>query len=142
MLTRKTAAIAFMTILISAWLVALVTQMEAQTPDEQKQALIGEWRGVWPGVHGDSSTIIIHEINAAKATARCTYIVNQTDSGKKENEVLATFFPGPNPKLEFKVRGNDFTCVLKKDLLEVSFVGSVRGVPMSNTTMMQKYPKK
>jgi len=142
MITRKITTIALMGILIIAWLAFFLTQVEAQTTDEQKQALIGEWRGMWPGAHGDSSTLIIHEIDAAKAKARCTYIVNQTDSGKSEHEVLADFFPGPNPKLEFKARGNEYKCLLRNNVLEISFVGSVRGVPMSNATKMEKYPKK
>ena len=74
-----------------------LTRVEAETTDEQKQALIGEWRGVWPGLHGDSSTLIIHEIDAVKAKAKCTYILNQVDLGKSEHQVVADFFPGPNP---------------------------------------------
>jgi hypothetical protein len=142
MITRKTTTIACIGILIIAWLAVFLTQVKAETTDEQKQALIGEWRGVWPGVHGDSLTLIIHEIDDAKAKARCTYIVNRRRSGKSKHEVLADFFPGPNPKLEFKARGNDFKCVLLNNVLEISFVGSVRGVPMSNATKMGKYPKK
>ena len=46
MVTRKSTAVAFMAILIIAWLVVFVTQVEPQTTDEQKQALIGEWNGV------------------------------------------------------------------------------------------------
>jgi hypothetical protein len=64
------------------------------------------------------------------------------DSGKSEHEVLADFFPGPNPKREFKARGNDFKCVLINNVLEISFVGSSRGFPMSNATKMEKYLKK
>lgn len=75
MVTKKTSAIV-LGILITTWLAFFLTQVEAQTTDEQKQALIGEWRGVWPGMRGDSSTLIIHEIDAAKAKARCTYILN------------------------------------------------------------------
>jgi hypothetical protein len=115
---------------------------EEMAIDEQKLALIGEWRCDWPGISGDSSTLIIHEIDAAKGKARCTYIRYPGDSDKSEHKVLADFFPGANPKLTFKTRGNDLTCVLYKDILAISFVGSVRGVPMSNTTTMYKYPKK
>ena len=117
---------------------------EEMAIDEQKLALIGEWRCDWPGAHGDSSTLIIHEIDAAKGKARCTYIVYPGDSDKSEHEVLADFFPGANPKLTFKnARGDDLTCVLyNKEILGISFVGSVRGVPMSTTTTMYKYPKK
>lgn len=140
--TRKTAIIVIITILGSAWLLANGTQMEAQTSDEQKQALIGEWKGVWPGIHGDSSTLIVHEIDDANAKARCTYIVDQKDLGKSEHEVMADFLPGPDPQLKFRARDNDFTCVLYKDLLSISFVGSVRGVPMSNSTTMKRHPKK
>lgn len=141
MITRKTTTIVFIGVLIIVWLVAPLTQVEAETTDEQKQALMGEWRGVWPGMHGDTSTLGIHEIDAAKVKARCTYIVNQPDLGKSEHEVLADFFPGPNPKLEFKTRGNEYKSVLKNNVLEISFVGSVRGVPISNATKMEKYPK-
>ena len=113
-----------------------------QLMNEQKLALIGEWRCDWPGISGDSSTLIIHEIDAAKGKAHCTYIAYPGDSVKSEHKVLADFFPGANPKLTFKTRGNDFKCVLYKDILAISFVGSVRGVPMSNNTTMYKYPKK
>ena len=142
MITRKTTTIAFMGILIIAWFVVPLTQVEAETPDEQIKILIGEWRGLWPGFRGDSSTLIIHEIDAAKAKARCTYIANQPDFGKSEYEVLADFFPGPNPKLEFKIpeRGREFKCVLRNNVLEISWVGYPRGFP-SNATKMEKYPK-
>ena len=110
--------------------------------DEQKRALMGEWRCEWPGAQGDCSTLIIHEIDAAKGKARCTYIAEPGDSMKSEHEVLAEFFPGPNPKLTFKARENDFTCVLYDDFMGISFVGAVRGVQMSNTATMYKFPKK
>jgi hypothetical protein len=142
MITKKTATIAFIGILIITWLMVPLTRVEAETTDEQKQALIGEWRGVWPGLHGDSSTLIIHEIDAVKAKAKCTYILNQVDLGKSEHKVVADFFPGPNPRLKFKVRGNDFKCVLINNVLEISFVGASRGFPISNATKMEKYPKK
>jgi len=142
MITRKTPANAFIGILIIAWLMVFLTQVEAETTDEEKQALIGEWRGVWPGMRGDSSTLIIHEIDAAKAKARCTYIINRMDLGKSEYEILADFFPGPNPKLEFKIpeRGYECKCVLRNKVLEISYVNYVRGYP-SNATKMEKYPK-
>ncbi len=53
MVTRKSTAVAFIAILIIAWLVVFVTQVGPQTTDEQKQTLIGEWSGVWPGYAGD-----------------------------------------------------------------------------------------
>ena len=65
MVTRKTTAIAFMVILITACIMGFVTQGEAETTDEQKQALLGEWKGVWPGPSGDTLTLIIHEIDTA-----------------------------------------------------------------------------
>src|SRR4030042_3136583 len=141
MITRKTTTIVFRGVLIIVWLVVPLTQVEAETTDEQKQALMGEWRGVWPGMHGDTSTLGIHEIDAAKAKARCTYIVNQPDLGKSEHEVLADFFPGPNPKLEFKARDKEFKCILRNNVLEISWVDYPRGFP-SNATKMEKYPKK
>jgi len=91
--------------LITAWLAVFLTQVEAQTADKQKQALIGEWRsGVWPGHHGDTSTLIIHEIDAAKAKARCTYITYQKDLGKSEYEILADYFPGQTQNLSLRKR--------------------------------------
>ena len=137
---KKLLITSFLVLVLS--IVAAPVCSEEMAIDEQKLALIGEWRCEWPGVSGDSSTLIIHEIDAAKGKARCTFIVYPGDSVKSEHEVLADFFPGANPKLTFKARGNDFTCVLYKDLLGISFVGSVRGVPYSNTTTMYKYPKK
>lgn len=64
MVTRKGTAVAFIAILIIAWLVVFVTQVEPQTTEEQKQALIGEWNGVWPGYAGDQRRdfyYLIHE---------------------------------------------------------------------------------
>jgi len=112
MATRKTTAVAFIAILITAWLMVFLTQVEAQTTDEQKQALIGEWRGLWAGYQSGSSTLIIYEIDTAKAKARCTY--TDAYSGEKKYPVLADFTPGPDPKLEFKLEGNEFKFVLKK----------------------------
>ena len=137
---KKLLITSFLVIVLS--IVAAPVCSEEMTIDEQKIALIGEWRCEWPGISGDSSTLIIHEIDAAKGKARCTFIAYPGDSDKSEHEVLADFFPGTNPKLTFKARGNDFTCVLYKDILSISFVGTVRGVPMSGTTTMYKYPKK
>ena len=137
---KKLLITSFLFLVLS--IVAAPVCSEEMAIDEQKLALIGEWRCDWPGVSGDSSTLIIHEIDAAKGKARCTFIAYPGDSDKSEHKVLADFFPGANPKLTFKTRGNDFTCVLYKDILSISFVGSVRGVPYSNTTTMYKYPKK
>ena len=141
---KKLLITSFLVLVLS--IVAAPVCSEEMAIDEQKLALIGEWRCEWPGISGDSSTLIIHEIDAAKGKARCTYIRYPGDSDKSEHEVLADFFPGANPKLKFEARredhSKDFTCVLYKDMLAISFVGSVRGVPMSNTTTMYKYPKK
>jgi len=137
---KKLLITSFLILVLS--FVAAPVCSEEMTIDEQKLALIGEWRCDWPGLSGDSSTLIIHEIDAAKGKSRCTYIVYPGDSDKSEHKVLADFFPGANPKLTFKTRGNDFKCVLYKDILAISFVGSVRGVPFSNSTTMYKYPKK
>ena len=137
---KKLLITSFLVLVLS--IVAAPAYSAEMAIDEQKRALIGEWRCEWPGAHGDSTTLIIHEIDAAKGKARCTFIAQPGDADKSEHKVLADFFPGANPKLTFKARGNDFTCVLYKDLLSISFVGSVRGVPMSNTTTMHKYPKK
>ena len=88
MITRKTTTIAFINILIIAGLVVFLTQVEAGTTDQQEQALIGEWRGApWPGVHGNTSILVIHKIDAANGKAQCTYTVNQKDMGKSEYEI-------------------------------------------------------
>lgn len=141
---KKLLIISFLVLVLS--IVAAPAYSEEMAIDEQKRALIGEWRCDWPGASGDSSKLIIHEIDAAKGKARCTFIFQPGDADKSEHEVLADFFPGANPKLKFKARredhSKDFTCVLYKDILSISFVGSVRGVPMSNATTMYKYPKK
>ncbi len=140
MITRKNTTIAFIGILITAWLVVFATQVEAETTDEQKQALIGEWRGLWGGYGRGSSTLIIHEIDTAKAKARCTY----TDAwlGEKKDPILADFIPGPDPKLEFKVEGNELKFVLKKSILQGAFKGMRDGLYVNSTIKMEKYPKK
>ena len=140
MVTRKTTAIAFIGILITAGLVVFFTQVEAQTSDEQKQALIGEWRGLWAGYQSGSSTLIIHEIDTAKAKARCTY--TDVYSGEKKYPVLADFTPGPDPKLEFKLEGNDYNFVLKKGILQGGFKGLRAMGYMSGAIKMEKSPKK
>ena len=141
---KKLLITSFLVLVLS--IVSAPVYGEEMAIDEQKRALIGEWRCEWPGVSGDSSTLIIHEIDAAKSKARCTFIFQPGDAEKSEHEVLADFFPGTNPTLKFKAsrKGHtkDFTCVLYKDILSISFIGSVRGVPMTNTTTMYKYPKK
>jgi hypothetical protein len=137
MITKKTATIAFIGILIITWLVVPFTQVDAQTTDEQKQALIGEWSGMWPGIHSDISTLIIHEIDTEKAKARCTYIC---PSGTYP--VLADFIPGPNPKLEFKVEDRELKFVLKKNILQATVKGMIRGMYLTNSTDMEKKPKK
>jgi len=139
--TRKTSAIAFIGILITAWLMVFVTQVEADTSDEQQQTLIGEWRGVWEGrFYQHSAILIIHEIDTARAKARCTY----TDAhlGEKKYPVLADFTPGPDPKLEFKLEGNEFNFVLKKSVLQGAFKGYRSGVYMKSSIKMEKDPKK
>jgi hypothetical protein len=140
MVTRRTTAVAFIGILIAAWLVVFVIQVEAQTTDEQKQALIGEWRGLSSGYLRASSTLIIHEIDTAKAKARCTY--TSALLGEKKYPVLADFTPGPEPKLEFKVEGNELKFVLKKDILQGAFKGMRDGLFVNSAIKMEKYPKK
>ena len=161
MVTRKTNPIAFIGILITAWLVVFATQVEAQTTDEQKQALIGEWRGVWLGTTLDA-ILVIHEIDTANAKARCTYTTSAL--GAKKHPVLANFTPGPNPKIEFKIandlspkahaiesllvppkEANDYQFVLRKKVLKGAFRGTgmeAAGHSTSSTIQMEKYPKK
>jgi hypothetical protein len=136
MVTRKTIAVAFIPILITAWLVVFAIQVEAQTTEEQKQALIGEWTGMWPGYHQDISTLIIHEIDTEKAKAQCTYVVHG-----ETVPVLADFTPGPKPKLEFKLEQAVLKFVLSKGVLSASVKGIVRGTYVSNATVMKKKPK-
>jgi hypothetical protein len=139
---RKTIAVAFIAILIITWLVVFVTQVEAQTTDEQKQVLIGEWRGVSAGIARVPSTLIIHEIDTANAKARCTF--TSASLGEKKYPVLADFIPGPNPKLEFKLEGIEYKFVLKKNLLQGTFKGfsPAWGRTVHNAIEMEKYPKK
>jgi len=138
MVTRKTTSIAFIGILITAWIIVFVTHVEAETTDEQKQALIGEWKGVWPGPSGDTLTLIIHEIDTAKAKARCTTI--SSVSGEKTH--LADFIPGPNPKLELKPEGNDLKFILKNKVLQGTFKGMRGGTYISNSISMEKKQQK
>ncbi len=140
MATRKIPSIAFIAILIIAWLVVFAPQAVAQNADEQKKALMGEWRGVWEGLSRSSSTLIIHEIDSAKAKARCTF----TDGylGEKKYPVLADFTSGPEPKLEFKLEGNDYNFVLKKNILRGSLKGMSSMGYTSTAIKMEKYPKK
>jgi len=140
MVTRKTTAVAFINILITTWLIVFVTQAEAETTDEQKQALIGEWRGLSSGYLRASSTLIIHEIDTAKAKARCTY--TSALLGEKKYPVLADFTPGPEPKLEFKLEGNEYKYVLKKNILQGAFKGIIDGIYVNSAITMEKYPKK
>lgn len=139
MITRKSPTIAFIGIFITAWLVVFVTQVEAETTDEQQPALIGEWSGVWPGISGDTATLIIHEIDTKKAKARCSYISSHYG---KTYQILADFTPDPNPELEFKVEGNDYQFILKNKVLQGTFKGIYKGMPWENTIDMKKKPKK
>jgi hypothetical protein len=141
MVTRKNNAVAFIAILITAWLVVHVTQVEAQTTEEQKQALIGEWTGVWPSRYSNTATLIIHEIDTAKAKAQCTY-TSDSETGGKKKPVLADFTPGPNPKIEFKLEGNDYKFILKNKVLQATFKGMMGGHYVSNNTSMERKPKK
>jgi len=140
MVTRKTTAVAFIAILIIAWLVVLVTQVGAQTTDEQKQALVGEWRGRSEGYMRAYVTLIIHEIDTAKTKARCTYTTALM--GEKKYPVLADFTPGANPKLDFKLEMGDYQFVLKNNQLQGRFKGIIDGIYVNSTITMEKYPKK
>ena len=139
MVIRKTNAIAFLGILITAGLVVFFTQVQAQTLDQQKEALIGEWNGTWPPFHMASSTLIIHEIDVANGKARCTYWYSGRN---KWYPVLANFTPGPNPKLEFKMEMTDHEFVLKNKILEGTSRGiNVAGKTVDTTIKMEKKPK-
>jgi len=140
MLTRKTTAVAFIAILITAWLMLFFTQVEAQTLDQQKEALIGEWTGRSEGYMRASATLIIHEIDTARSKARCTYA--SAIWGEKKYPVLADFTPGANPKLDFKLEMGDYQFVLKNNQLQGSFKGISDGIYVNSTITMEKYSKK
>lgn len=112
------------------------TQVQAQTIEEQKQALIGEWSGVWPGVHGDVSTLVVHEIDSEKRRARCTYT-----SPKGTYPVSAEFTPGPNPEINFKLDYAELRFVLYGNTLQANVKGELRGAQMSNQTDMKRKPR-
>lgn len=142
MVSPKTTKVGFVCIFIAVCLMAFVSpNLKAEMLDEQQKALLGEWKGEWPGIYGDTSTLTIHEIDTQKGKARCTYNLFQKDRGRSDFEIMADFIPGPNPQLEFRVRKNDFKCILKGEELHVSFVGEVRGAPWSNATIMKKTAK-
>jgi hypothetical protein len=140
MVTRKNTAVAFIAILIAVWLVVFVTQVEAETTDEQKQALIGEWNGAWPALPPAYCTLIIHEIDSANAKARCTYTT--ASRGEKKYPVMADFIPGPQPKLEFSVEGFEMKFFLKDKVLQGTGRGITPGGLYSNTIEMKKKPQK
>ena len=143
MVRRKAGTITFIGILIVAWLAVFFTPADALTANEQEQALIGEWTGVWPGMSGDTSTLIIHEIDSEKAKARCTYIVSRRDTGTKEYPVLPDFVPGSEPELGFKLPYGELKFVLKGKVLQGFFKGAHRGdgTYWENTIEMEKKPK-
>ena len=96
---------------------------------------------VQPAISAElAQTLIIHEIDTAKAKARCTY----TDAylGEKKYPILADFISGPEPRLEFNVEGNEYKFVLRKNKLKGAFKGMFQGFYLENATEMEKYPKK
>ena len=138
MFIRKTLAITFISILTSACIMFFVIQVKAETTDEQKQALIGEWEGVMLGLDAPH-TLIIHEIDTANAKARCIFIPARGEM----QPTLAVFIPGPNPKLSFKLEDKDFEFVLKDKVLEGTFHTTMAtGHYVSNTIKMEKRVKK
>lgn len=136
---RKSTAIV-LGVLIIGFLVFCFTQSVAQTTAEPKQALIGEWRGVWAGGWSRTSTLINHEIDTANAKARCTF--SNSSLGEKKYPVSADFISGTDPKLEFKLEDIEYKFVLKKNILKGSYKGMMGGFYQSNTIEMEKYPKK
>jgi hypothetical protein len=62
----------------------------------------------------------------------------------KEGPGLADFFPGPTPRLEFKLEGNDLKFILKNKVLEATFSGwPPSGLQrLTKTIKMQKKPEK
>jgi len=115
-----------------------VIQVKAETTDEQKQALIGEWEGVMLGLDAPHK-LIIHEIDTANANARCTFIPARGEM----QPTLAVFIAGPNPKLSFKLEDKHFEFVLKDKVLEGTFYTTMAtGHFVSNTIKMEKRVKK
>jgi hypothetical protein len=90
------------------------------TPDNQYQALIGEWRG-WFGDSG-YCRLIIHEIDIANAKARCTYTILYGGYGARsmDNPVRADFIPLPRPTIKWEIASGEtrFEFVLKDNVLE------------------------
>jgi hypothetical protein len=140
MVTRRNAALDFVAMVAFATLVVSVPQVEAQTADEQGQALTGEWTGVWPGRSGDTATLIVHEIDTEKGTAQCTYVISRKDTGTKQYPVLSDFDPSPRPRLELQLPYGNLTFVLKGKVLQGAFKGAHRGDGpyFENSIVMEK----
>jgi hypothetical protein len=62
--------------------------------------------------------------------------------GEKKYPVLADFIPGPEPKLDIKVEGNEYKFVLKKSILQGAFNGMRDGLNVNQTIKMEKNLKK
>jgi hypothetical protein len=88
---------------------------EEMTIDQQKQALLGEWRCEWPGVHGDRSTLIIHEIDADKGKARCTLIQGMLRKSSMGFWRIISPVQTQNSHLKWRER-------IMKKILRVSFI--------------------
>ncbi len=84
--------------------------------------------------------MIIHEIDASGAKARCTYTVNRKDTGIEEHQVSAALASDPDPKLEFKLQNRKFQFVFKNDELEGSAHGMIRGYKTVNHITMRRNP--
>jgi hypothetical protein len=116
------------------------------TPDDQYQALIGEWRGYL--TNGFTLTLIIQQIDVAKGKARCTYSVRGLGirGHSRENlPVRADFMPGLSPKLKWVSESGrrQWEFVLKDNVLEGSqTLNSMFGPTVAATTKMEKYLKK
>jgi len=141
---RKSKAIAFTPILISACIFAMAASKSTTAADDPYGDMVGEWSGVWSGgSFVDRSAIVIHEILAQEQKARITIVADRLDTGHEEHEIMADFAPDPVPTIKF-TRGEDsFTCLFRKRAkkLEVSFEGYSRGVRMSNFCKMEKRPQ-
>jgi hypothetical protein len=123
------------------------------TPDNQYQALIGEWRGLYP--NGLRATLIIHEIDIANAKVGCRFSGWGNDHAvtiydrKFENVAIrADFIPGPSPKLKWvydnQTEVGQWELILKNNVLEGTRTrkGMFGPPTIVHTITLEKYVKK
>lgn len=121
--------------------IVLPIQRPEESKGEKQHVLIGRWSGEWSVLQGDACILIIHDIDASGAKARCTYTVNRKDTGIEEHQVLAALVSDPDPKLEFNLADRKFQFIFKNDVLEGSARSMTRGYRTANHITMRRNPK-